>query len=374
MSPSRLALFCAFILVTMSSATSATQLRDGRLFDPGASMTSPASGAPEQTAVIAPLIGQWDVELELYKGDAVHSTTGIAEFTFMNRGHGVMERFHAGDFDGQGHALETIMFMGYSAPNQDWSVGIANSFAENIIVFSNGAATDKALSVNTVLRVGGAAALTRYRLTLDGIGEADASRFVMTLSQAPLDAEFEPVWQRTYKRRQASAEFMVREAGHGSPAPDRVDASAQFDFLVGVWDETQEMKFPNGQTAKWPSSGSAVYTLNGHAIMEFTSYDIDPNLPDAATCIVRIYNRVMRRWECMFVTNRFNNVLYFGGVKEGDDIVLHQFAADNAGGQFSYWIFHDIEADSYGWYANTSRDRGATFDKTWIIKGTRKSH
>ena len=38
-----------------------------------------------------------------------------------------------------------------------------------------------------------------------------------------------------------------------------------------------------------------------------------------------------------------------------------------------YWTFHDMQADSYGWYAHTSRDRGLHFEKTWIIAGTRSA-
>jgi len=132
------------------------------------------------------------------------------------------------------------------------------------------------------------------------------------------------------------------------------------------------MPLPQGRTAQFSANGRAVYTLDGHATMEFSWYDVDPNLPDAATCIVRIYNRAMRRWECMYSTNRFNAILYFGGVEEGDRIVLHPFETDTAAGRISYWTFHDMQANRFGWFADTSLDRGKTFTRTWIIQATRK--
>ena len=96
--------------------------------------------------------------------------------------------------------------------------------------------------------------------------------------------------------------------------------------------------------------------------MEFNWADLDPNLPDWATTIVRIWNRQMRRWESMYCTNRSQSILHFGGVPEGDRIVLHQFEAHLGDGPVSYWIFHDMEEDTYSWKAETSGDRGTTFE------------
>ena len=49
-----------------------------------------------------------------------------------------------------------------------------------------------------------------------------------------------------------------------------------------------------------------------------------------------------------------------------------QFSANTADIPINYWTFHDIGQDAYGWYANTSRDRGESFEKTWIIKAKRR--
>ena len=70
------------------------------------------------------------------------------------------------------------------------------------------------------------------------------------------------------------------------------------------------------------------------------------------------------------MANRANSLLFFGGQKEGDNIVLHNFEthADDA---ISRWVFHSIEKDGYKWYGETSRDRGKTYRTTWIIEMTR---
>jgi hypothetical protein len=131
------------------------------------------------------------------------------------------------------------------------------------------------------------------------------------------------------------------------------------------------LTFPNGQRAQWPANATAVYALNGSAVLEFNWFDLDPNLPDAATTILRLYNRGMRRWENLYMTNRSQSVLLFGSVQEGDEIVLHSFEA-GASGTMSRWVFHGIEKDAYQWYGASSTDRGENWNTTWTIDFARK--
>ena len=117
---------------------------------------------------------------------------------------------------------------------------------------------------------------------------------------------------------------------------------------------------------------TAVYALNGHAILEHNWYDVDPNVPDAATTIVRIYNRAMRRWESLYLDNRGHSQLFFGGAKDGDKVILHNFEANTTSPLIPRYVFHDIAKDSYAWYAENSTDRGKTFNQTWGITFARK--
>lgn len=109
---------------------------------------------------------------------------------------------------------------------------------------------------------------------------------------------------------------------------------------------------------KIPSYSTAVYALNGHAVMGYNWYDVDPDQPEAATTFARIYNRTMRRWERMYLTNRFNSILYFGDVMEGEEIILTLFETDNSSSSIIYFTFYDIEEDSYQWHTLASNDRG----------------
>ena len=132
------------------------------------------------------------------------------------------------------------------------------------------------------------------------------------------------------------------------------------------------MNFPGQPRNQFTDNSTAVFVLNGRAIMEHSWFNTDPDHPNSATTIVRVYNRQMRRWESMYSNNRFNGILYFGGVMEADQIVLHQFNAHTGDVPISQWIFHDMGEDSYAWHANSSRDRGETWAKTWTIDFKRK--
>lgn len=153
--------------------------------------------------------------------------------------------------------------------------------------------------------------------------------------------------------------------------------------MVGVGSSyTENINLYDGQfaanaltvsSARRRQGGAVLTQMRLTYILDGSWMNVDPNLPDAATTILRIYKRQMRQWESMYTTNRGNGILYFGGVQEGDRIVLHNFDSDTSFSPISYWIFHDIQGDSYSWHAETSRDRGKTFQDTWKIEATRRT-
>ena len=365
----------AFALAFITTAAGITEerrpLRDGRQFDPGTLMAQRAAGAPEQLDQLRDWLGGWDVQYATHDDSGhVHVAHGRAVITLMNRGHAFMERFHSEDFDGNGNALSTLAFVVYNPTGDVWGLGEANSFTEHITVHTGKTGADGLELYDAVRRRGGPS-ITHSRLRLRVV---DAGHFELRREEA-LDRlnSWKTKVVKTYTRSAAPAAIFSATSNYGTPAPGVPPEARQFDFLLGEWSMQHDMTFPNGQQVSFPVSGTGVHALDGHAIMEFNWYDVDPQLPDAATTIVRLYNRQTRSWECMYLTNRFNNLLHFGGVREGDKIVLHQFNADASDAPISYWTFHDMKPDAYGWYANTSRDRGATFQKTWIIAATRKA-
>lgn len=350
----------------LSSAHAAT--RDGHLFDQGAAMDGPAEGASEATHRVAPMVGAWDVTWTFPGDDTPREVTARASTTWMNRGHALLERVHCDDFDGQGNERATVVFLSHIPARDVWNLSLADSWTENIVLLHGGFEGDE-LVFRTTIRRGGSASLTHYRYTVSGLS---ADGYTLRAESWTDDAEPAPLWTRVHTRREAEPGFLTAATRFGEPAPDLPPEARQFDFLVGEWDEVHHMVFPNGQEATWGVNGTAVHALNGHGIMEHAWYDVDPNLPDAATTIVRLYNRAMRRWESMYTTNRANGILHFGGVQEGDRIVLHAFETDTSVAPISYWTFHDIADGSYGWFSRISNDRGKTFQKNWEITSQRR--
>ena len=351
----------------LPAAPVSAEYRNGVRFDPGREMIARAEGAPVELDRVAGLVGQWDVEIVLPRseGDAVKAK-GMAEITFMNRGHALMENFYSASFDG--HDLAAIHFLGFNPASKRWFLAGADSWDEHAWI-ADGDFAGKKLVFSNSSRLGGGVTLTEVRYTLEQ-STPDALRLKME-SSTDGGATFSTTQERSYSRRKASADFMEPASTHGSPSPDRFPEAAAFDFLIGEWNATHDMTFPDGRRAQWVSNGTGVYALNGSAVMEFNWFDLDPSLPDAATTILRLYNRGMRRWETLYVPNRGHSILHFGGVQEGDEIVLHAFEA-GASGRLSRWVFHDIKKDAYQWYGEASTDRGQSWTRTWLIDVERK--
>jgi hypothetical protein len=247
-------------------------------------------------------------------------------------------------------------------------MGVADNWRESVVVYSGGFDGDD-LVLRNARRPSGGLNLVYYRLTLTRRGDDAFTTRIETSSDG---TAWEPSLSLDYRRMDSDDDLFTTVEGYGAPAPGLPEQARQFDFLIGEWDLSHHMTFPNGREAEWKATGTAVYMLDGQCVMEFSYYDVDTNLPDAATTIVRLWNRQMRRWECMYMNNRFNGILYFGGVQEGDRIVLHKFDSDTSDVPISQWIFHSWKPDSYGWYGNASRDRGRTWRKSWIIEATKR--
>lgn len=353
----------------MAPSLKAQSLRDGTFFKPGIATPTRSNGAPEVLDRMSYLLGQWDVDITTYPTDSTSVTQPAqAVVTYMNRGHAFMERLHTPDFDGDGHELNMITMLTFAPGADQWAMGVVDSYTESVTMY-NGDFEGDDLTLHNALRQGGSVPMTYYRAQFT---QQDDDHFMLDIQTSP-DGKtgWMPMQQKAYARRTPSDDFLMGSSDFGTPAPDLPEEAHQFDFLVGIWDSQNALTFPNGQTAQWPATTTGGYVLNGHAIMEYNWFDLDPNLPDAATTMVRIYNQAMRRWETLYTANRGNGLLYFGGRQEGDQIVLHNFVT-NRTGAFSRYVFHNIQPDSYDWYGEFSTDRGATFTRNWIINVTRQ--
>lgn len=363
---------CWTILIFMIflSQTLHAQSRDGEIFEQGFNMENKAQSAPEELDSLSFYPGQWDVQYKSFDKDGNTLTdSGYALVYYMNRGHSFIEKFSCPNFDGNGNELNTITFLTFNKANNQWNLGIANSFTESISIY-NGDFLVKNLIMKNTLRLGGGLRVTYFRAGYKPISD-EQFEFMSQVSHDE-GKSWRTTLIKSYTKRKESEDFLfANSSGYGSFAPDLPQEARQFDFLIGEWNAYQDIKLPNGQNPKFPSTSTAVFCLNGHAIMETNWYNIDPALPDAATTIVRIYNRAMHRWECMYLTNRANSILYFGGRKENDKIFLYPFETNTGNPFINHYIFHNIKKDSYDWHTDRSTDHGKTFTTTWKINTTR---
>ncbi len=356
------------VLISSAASSSDTVWRNGKRFDTGTTMTQRATGAPEQLDRVAGFVGRWKVEITSHSEGEPTISTGLAEIAYVNRGHALMETFHSADLGG--HEFSSVFFLGYNPGSTRWFLGGADDWTERAWV-ADGEFESEGLIFTDTRRRNGGIGRTEIR---HAFSQPDKGALVLTIAESSNRGKtWKPVETRQYYRLEAKDASFPASTGYGSPRPDRPKEAAAFDFLIGEWNSRHQMTFPNGQQAQWPSNDTGVYALNGAAILEYSWFDVDPNLPDAATTILRLYNRAMRRWESLYLSNRGHAILYFGGRQEGNEIVLGNFETHSGRPPIFRYVFHDIGENSYSWYSERSDDRGASWSKNWIIDCERKS-
>ncbi len=348
----------------------------GETFDTGLSMSSHSTAAPDELSWAAFMIGQWEVTVSDHRSGQQAEYTAVADIRWMNRGHGLLEEFHAPATDAKSSEpgtgeYDTLSMLGYVSSAAEWNLGLVDSLAEDVTVYNGHILSDRMVLTQSE-RQGGTITMTRFQLI---IAKDEDTGFSIRLTSSVDDGmHWSPVYTRQYRPRNNADSPFTHDPKHlyGLPASTRAEESAQFDFLIGEWDSSHDIVVAPGQNAQFPVNSTAVYTMNGHAILEYSWYDVDSSFPEAATTIVRIYNRAMRHWESLYVNNRANSMLHFGGRKEGEDIVLHNFDIDARAATIPNYVFHDIEKDQYRWLGRNSTDRGASWTTFWTIEFTRK--
>lgn len=360
MKVTRIVMTIGFCLLSLSAV--AQENRDGRFYDPGITMTAPAENAVPELAKAAFLIGQWDVKVQRQTQNGTAEAGGKAAITYMNRGHSIMLRMAIPGMYGEGGDSHSIAFLCYQAAQKSWLFGICDSYREAIQLY-NGVAEGGKIVLRNSERTNGTTLVNILQLTIESAGEGKAKLSYEVMNNR--DREMAPTFTLNLTKREPGDDFMPVRDDFGVPAPNRVEEAKQFDFLIGEYNAHNTFIRPNGN-AEFDATTTAVYVCNGMAIMEFMWYDVDKTLPDAGTTIVRIYNRATRQWESLYHANRGNGQLHFGGVQEGDRIVLHPFYTDTTR-RMSMWVFHDMREEGYDWFGQSSTDRGGTWQKGWII-------
>lgn len=353
----------AVCVLLMSGTAVSAQALDGRWFDQGHAMTKRSPHADAELDAIKQYIGQWDVRVTRSYDGQERASKGTAEVAYMNRGHAFQEHRHEAGIKALRDASDSLGFLTWDPATRQWGYGEASTYTEHVTIHT-GQRMQQKLVLATAERLLGGMQLTHSRVTYD-FKSADA--FSVTIDVSLDDrASWTLAERRDYTRREHEDGFMAVGEDHGQAAADRVPQAAQFDFLIGTGTASHDMLL-GGNQVKFPTTTTAVHTLGGRAVLEHSWNDVDASLPDAATTILRIYNRSANRWESLYLNNRGNALLYFGGQWEAGRMVLHNFDTNLSLGIVRY-VFHDITTDGYRWYAESSKDRGKTFQKTWTIE------
>lgn len=332
--------------------------------DPGMQMTAPSGLAPEPLSNVSFMHGQWQVEWIDHRSGSEKTQQGIADIRWINRGHALSEEFHA---DGE-TPQDSLFLLAYATSVGHFSLGEVDARSRSITLFDGHWAHDRLL-LEAVQRTGGGSVRTHLRLHITPVEAGFDSRLE---SSSDHGMSWQTVLEKRYRPRQSKLDWFIRQ-----PQTAQADAhwpqARQFDFLIGHWVNQNRIRVGPDQFAEFPAHSVASHALNGQAIREFSSYDVDPNNPEAATTIIRIFNPAMRQWENLYMTNRSNTLLHFNGRQEGEEMVLHNLGIDMRAANVPMYRFFDIEADRFSWQARSSTDQGASWQNNWDITATRSS-
>ncbi len=281
----RLLIVCVPVLLVVDVGA-AQQPRNGKLYDPGIAMAAPAVAVAAETSRLSFLIGDWDVDMTTFPTDSTTAVRNcVTTVSYMNRGHGIMERMHCASNGNNEEEIEVVRLYAYSAGAGKWTAGIADGHAESISVFDGGF-EDADLVLRNAIRIGGSVNVTYFRVTIAGGGD-DPPRYFMEVS-TDHGATWRLSQKMSYRKRAEPAPALTVANGFGAPAEDLPEEARQFDFLIGEWSASHEMAFPNGQTAQWQSNATAVYALGGRAARR-RARDVSEKPPrprDAASLIL----------------------------------------------------------------------------------------
>ncbi len=155
---------------------------------------------------------------------------------------------------------------------------------------------------------------------------------------------------------------------------DPVEASRQFDFLIGEWN-VDAVRFREDGTplVKYKALWSAV-PLNGGRMVMDDFRALGPNGQAVSSFVtLRTYSEVTNRWELAGLQALQPSVpMAWHGVARDGEMLLDATAQTPAGGTVKTRIrFFDIRPDSFAWESSMSLDEGKSWRKTSELVATR---
>ena len=140
------------------------------------------------------------------------------------------------------------------------------------------------------------------------------------------------------------------------------DQAKAFDRLVGTWDCDYGFYGQDGSVSHLAGELKFGWILDGRAIQDiWIAYPRDGSKERSIGTSVRFFDNKIKLWRVIFVSPAYGALVTVQGGVEGDRIVLR--GVDDEGSMLR-WSFNDIQANSFVWRGEKSRDSG----KTWRLE------
>lgn len=147
--------------------------------------------------------------------------------------------------------------------------------------------------------------------------------------------------------------------------PEAPEELRQFAFWLGEWEYTGKTLQQDGSWKEGSGTNTITVTLDGYALEE-NFHAIKPNSWSGMS--ITVYNTQAGKFYQQWVDTQGQRFLPFEGGMEGDSMVLYSPEREIQGTSvINKMVFKDIQADSFTWSYEMSRDGGKTWQARWVI-------
>ena len=164
------------------------------------------------------------------------------------------------------------------------------------------------------------------------------------------------------RHKNDSGYAMTAALSASSSHPSLGDDAKAFDRLVGTWDCDYGFYAQDGSVSHVPGELKFGWILDGRAIQDiWIAYPQTGSKERSIGTSVRFFDNKTKLWRVIFVSPSFGALVTVQGGVEGNRIVLRGV---NDEGSALRWSFNDIQANSFVWRGEKSRDSR----KTWRLE------
>ncbi len=155
---------------------------------------------------------------------------------------------------------------------------------------------------------------------------------------------------------------MIAALGADAPHQSLGTEAALFDRFVGAWDVEYSNLGVDGSVRRFSGELLFGWIADGRALQDvWVAYPSGSSEERTIGTTVRFFEPSSRKWRVVFVAPAFGLITQLEGGAEGERIVLRGRDGDGA---LLRWSFAEIQADSFVWRGELSRDDG----QTWLLE------